>query len=807
MTPIHPLRLPLSLMTLVAVAGPLAAQDEFGRAVAVGGTEVLVLKPGAGRGPAAVYVYQRSPDGTWRAERRLRPADGEATGEGLSHSMAAHDGILFVGSGDAAVRGATHVFHRTDAGTWDATETVSLPGDGRVDPSAVKLDFAAILRILQPPPRIVATDGRRAAVAVPTGPLDSRGVWILERGSGGWTEQTRLRAPEVEANDLYGAAVAIQGDRALVGAPRHGASGAVFVFGRDARSGEWRQEATLVADTASGVAPGSGLGAAVAFDGEVVLVGVPGTAGTAGRVVSFVRDSTSGTWTERTRVSPVGGTAGDEFGSALAIAGNELWIGAPGAAEARGRIYRFLRHSAAAEWRLDDAPTASGVEPGFALGRSIALAADVAVAGAPSADGGVGRAAVFTATGAGGWAHAEWLMPASALPKVAGRRMRCEDGEVAGFACHNVDLLAFLPIAALGGGPGEGVSDLWGWTDPATGREYALVGRSGGVAIVDITNPTGPAYVGVIPANRSGARDIKVYENHLFFTGDGAGKHGLLVFDLTRLRAVRAPPVTFEPDARYTEIASAHNLIIDTESGFAFTVGNRDGGNTCGGGLHMIDIRDPLHPAFAGCYTDTEGLIWPGRTHDAQCITYRGPDEEHRGRQICFASNETALRIVDVTDKETPLPIAAATYPGISYVHQGWLTDDQRYFYLDDELDELLGRTDRTRTLVWDVVDLDDPVLVGEFRGQTGATDHNLYVKGDRMYQANYYAGLRVVDISDPEQPVEIGYFDTTPYEGNPPGFGGAWTAFPFFESETVIVSSMREGLFVLAPRPRELVP
>jgi choice-of-anchor B domain-containing protein len=134
------------------------------------------------------------------------------------------------------------------------------------------------------------------------------------------------------------------------------------------------------------------------------------------------------------------------------------------------------------------------------------------------------------------------------------------------------------------------------------------------------------------------------------------------------------------------------------------------------------------------------------------------------------------------------------------------LTEDQRFFYLDDELDELVGGTDRTRTLVWDLTDLDDPTYGGELLGSDGATDHNLYIKGTRMYQANYQAGLRVVDISDPTKPFEIGHFDTTPYGANPPGFSGAWTAFPFFESGTVIVSSMNEGLFILRPE-RPLVP
>ena len=178
----------------------------------------------------------------------------------------------------------------------------------------------------------------------------------------------------------------------------------------------------------------------------------------------------------------------------------------------------------------------------------------------------------------------------------------------------------------------------------------------------------------------------------------------------------------------------------------------------------------------------------------------------HKGRQDSFASNETALRIVDVTDKDEPVALSASTYPGMSYVHQGWLTDDQRYYYMNDELDELTGRAPTTRTLVWDVAELDDPILVNEYFGPTKATDHNLYIKGDLMYQANYEAGLRVVDISSPTEPVEVGHFDTTPYGPNPPGFSGAWSVYPFFESGTVIVSSISEGLFVLRP-DRPLVP
>jgi choice-of-anchor B domain-containing protein len=333
-----------------------------------------------------------------------------------------------------------------------------------------------------------------------------------------------------------------------------------------------------------------------------------------------------------------------------------------------------------------------------------------------------------------------------------------------------------------------------------------------GTAFVDVTDPANPLYLGELPLHQGAKpnlwRDIKVYRDHAFIVADGAGPHGMQVFDLTQLRNVRVPPVTFTETAHYDRIFSAHNIAINEATGFAYPIGNSGGGETCGGALHMIDIRDPRHPTFAGCYADTAtGIARTGYTHDAQCVTYVGPDARYQGKEICFNASETAVGIADVTDKAHPRSLSVASYPNVGYTHQGWLSDDHRYFFMDDELDELAGSVPRTRTLVWDVTDLEDPVLHTEYLGTNSASDHNLYVRGRYMYQSNYVSGLRVVDISDPAHPVEVGYFDTVPYGENVPGFAGSWSNYPFFKSGTIIVTSMREGLFVLRHRQMQLVP
>jgi choice-of-anchor B domain-containing protein len=387
---------------------------------------------------------------------------------------------------------------------------------------------------------------------------------------------------------------------------------------------------------------------------------------------------------------------------------------------------------------------------------------------------------------------------------------RCEEGSIEEFTCSNMELVAHMPIEDLGGERGVWVNDVWGWTDSETGRDYALVARRDGASFVDVTDPAAPRLMGNLPrtlgSRPSVWRDIKVIGDHAFIVADGAGAHGMQVFDLTRLRAVGAAPVDFEPDTTYHEILSAHNVVADAESKFLYIVGANSGGQTCGGGLHMVDASDPLQPRFAGCYHDPTSPGARGYTHDAQCLVYRGPDERYQGRQICIGSNESEINIVDVTDKSNPVTLGRMSYPNVAYSHQGWFDEEQRYFYMNDEIDELSGLVEGTRTIIWDLTELDDPIVANEYIGPVMASDHNLYVVGDRMYQSNYGSGLRVLDISDRTNPHEIAFFDSAPYNEDGPGHSatqsGAWSNYPFFPSGVIIFTSVREGLFIVRVSP-----
>ena len=394
--------------------------------------------------------------------------------------------------------------------------------------------------------------------------------------------------------------------------------------------------------------------------------------------------------------------------------------------------------------------------------------------------------------------------PQAIQTSITGAEVDCQSNKAGIYACNNVNLTAFLSVSDMAGvlntGSGE-ANDIWGWTDPDTGFEYALLGMDNGTMFIDLSSPEVPRVVGFLPTKTRASlwRDVKVYKNHAFIVADNAGNHGVQVFDLTGLRNLNTP-VMLQETTNYAGIGSAHNIVINEDTGFAYAVGSNSSGNTCGGALHMINIQDPANPVFAGCFSDTDtGFASTGYTHDAQCVVYNGPDTEHQGKEICLGSNESHISISDVSDKNNPVALSKATYPKSRYIHQGWLSEDHRYFYQDDEGDESAFSAE-TRTIIWDLEDLDDPVFLGDFFSGVQSIDHNMYVHGQYLYQANYTSGLRIWDVADPANPKFAGFFDTyTRSDGG--SFAGAWSNYPYFDSGLVIVSSIGEGLFVLNPK------
>ena len=784
--------LALVILAMAGLSAPAVFAQGFGGAVAVSGTDVIVGETSNGSYPGTVYVFQKQADGTWAESYQMEAPGGAVTGDGFGNALDSNGWHLAVGSSRS---NSAYVYARNDDGSWG-------PGQG--------LNAADVMAEDAFGSRVVVGDGFVAVAA--TGQNENSGaVYVFRMNDGGWTLEARLAPSTFKANAYFGAAMVADGDRLIVGAParlnafgRRGQEftevGSVHVYQRGENG--W-SEATQVSPMA--VAEGGGFGAAIAVSGGKLAVGAPYDNGSVGSISLYEWSEESAAYAPSTKLAPFVSTPGTQFGSFVTVDEYGVFAGAPGANQGSGATYWFnATDGGYASAEVSGAKSTSG-RAGY--GATLAFAGNVTVIGAPNQDGRAGAAVVWEMSDAGEWIESGMIVnDMKGVPSFSGDAVDCQDGTAAGFECGNIEITSYMNMKDLGANRGTMINDIWGWSDSQTGREVAIVGRSDGTSFVDVTNPNMPVLLATLPmtpgARAAAWRDMKVYMDHAYIVADGSGQHGLQVFDLARLRDLDGsnPPV-MEPDYTYTDIASAHNIVINEETGMAYSVGGSSGGVTCGGGLHMLDLKKDLKkPEFVGCFADpSTGRSGTGYSHDAQCVTYAGPDTEHAGKEICLGSNETALSIADVTDKDDPVAISMVVYPNVAYAHQGWLSEDHEFFYMNDEGDEPQGLVEGTRTLVWDVRDLDEPVLVTEFIQQTKTTDHNLYIKDNLMYQSNYGSGLRIIDITDRANPVEVGFLVTTN------GGGGSWSNYPYFKSGVIAVTDMGNGLFMVRKKNQEM--
>jgi choice-of-anchor B domain-containing protein len=315
--------------------------------------------------------------------------------------------------------------------------------------------------------------------------------------------------------------------------------------------------------------------------------------------------------------------------------------------------------------------------------------------------------------------------------------------------------------------------------------------------------------------------DIKTFNNHAYITTE-VNDAGVAIFELTKLDGMPevepgTPAATLQADARYTAdgYIRAHNISINEATGFAYLTGVSkdpavDPGFTDDGTI-ILDLNgDPLAPVEVGQILNID-------SHDAQVVSYEGPDADYAGREIAILFNGTDLEVAfyDVTDKDDIVEISKTTYPGASFTHQGWLTEDAEFLLVGDEEDELFGLSDpqnpdlpdTARTYIFDVRDLDAPTFDGFFDSPAASIDHNLFVKGNRVYQAHYTAGIRVLSIEPDGDGIkldEVAHMDTEPripnnhLNNNINIFVGPWGVFPFFESGSIIASDGLNGLIIM---------
>ena len=362
--------------------------------------------------------------------------------------------------------------------------------------------------------------------------------------------------------------------------------------------------------------------------------------------------------------------------------------------------------------------------------------------------------------------------------------VEASDAEAPSFPAENVVLRGWISLPDFPSNPASG-NDSWGWTSPA-GRDYALMGLDNGTAFVEVTDPGAPVIRDFVPGPTSLWRDVKTYQHYAYVVTEGVGGN-LQVIDLSGLDAEGTVSLVNTISGPGT--SRTHNVAIDEVSGFLY----RSGGGS--EGIRIYDLADPANPTWVA--------TWSTRyVHDLQVVTYEsGP---YAGKQIAYLCSgfnggfvDTGLTVLDVTDKSSLQVLDQAYWPSAAYSHQAWLNEDRTKLYLNDELDEQDFGLETT-IHVFDVSDPANVVHEGAFTSGNDAVGHNLYVRGDRLFAANYRSGMRVYDLaSDPLSPPEVAFFDTFPSD-DAGFFNGAWNVYPFFESGTIIISDLERGLFVV---------
>jgi choice-of-anchor B domain-containing protein len=323
-------------------------------------------------------------------------------------------------------------------------------------------------------------------------------------------------------------------------------------------------------------------------------------------------------------------------------------------------------------------------------------------------------------------------------------------------------------------------NEIWGLN--INGSEIAVIGSTAGTHFFDVTNPQNSSEVAFVAGAYTGPgvihRDYHDFDGYLYIVCDEGSPSTLQIVDISNLPT--SVNIVYDSNNLLNKV---HNIFIDTATAKLYACAT-------GEAMEVFSLTNPNNPTLIYTYNDV------GHVHDA------------------YVKNDTAflncgndgLRIMDFTmvnnSGDTPVELASYTsYPDAGYNHSGWLTDDGTIYAMQDE-------NHGYDVKMLDVSDYSNISVLATFNSgvDPNSMAHNGIIKDDFLYLAYYHDGLRVFDISNPSNPVQVNYYDTY-LPNNHNSYKGAWGVYPYLNSGNILVSDMQTGLYVfeLTTSPTEI--
>jgi len=322
---------------------------------------------------------------------------------------------------------------------------------------------------------------------------------------------------------------------------------------------------------------------------------------------------------------------------------------------------------------------------------------------------------------------------------------------------------------------GRSYSACWGYTAP-NGREYALLGFTGGTAFIDITDSANIIEVDVAPGITDPTyREMKTYSHYAYIVTEATSTtipDGLQIVDLQYLPDSVSVITTWN----YTGYDHTHSI---SQSGPYLYLNGGDvttGGGGSNGGVAIIDITNPIAPIKRG--------QWSTRyVHDCRVL--------NDTIWACNISNQK-VTIIDAVNKDNPQEVRNWDNLPNPSPHNCAITRDRKYILVTDE------NNDPGKLKVWNIQDLSNITFVTSWQptGITTSIVHNVEIYGDYAVIAHYTSGIRIVNISNPTTPMEVAWYDTRPTD-NANSYNGCWGVYKF-PSGKIIASDRANGLFVI---------